>query len=881
MKIRDIFAAVEEFAPSYRVNTFWFWNDELHESELLAKLDEFNACGISELVIHPIHGMTVDYLSSEYLAKMRFTLENCRNKNIKVWLYDEFGWPSGNVGGKLLAEYPEYRGYHLYFEKQANGKVLAEPRLTERILDNTTGGPWCNAESGYLDTLSQAAVLKFIEMTHQTLYDAIGEDLWQDTVLGFFTDEVAAVLESVGRHGVWDCESLPWSPELPQVFMKMFGFSIVEHYSELAEVQTPSQIELRKKYWMAITKMHVENFYHAVRVWCNHHRVGFTGHMGDDFAIQQARFSTNIYQTLNEFTIPGWDYLGNKEPVNDTFAFQMTTINSAAKWQGKSRIFCEIFGVSPQNTTWIEMIKKVRLFGMYNINKLYLMGAHQSFKGLRKQLYWPPFFDGSTLFEKISEAKIQMEKALAFAAILNPVKRYAILYPQDQLEQVSIFDNAPWDELTNKKLQKSILLIQQNLENCDFVFREKLDATICQQYEQVFAFSDFFWYGETLEKIKELSLCQISTDELGNFLTDKRKLVDDYLIIDNSDKNIRLFANIFDDGLLLAIHNAKQELTELNLEVLKGFNLAKVDIDNNEFTSLGNKILLGRESTIYLALTREKLVANEQKTSQIELKSIRILPPYQNFAILKDVQFCHENKLLTGRSNHISIANHLLPVEFFGSESAIFSGVLEIVDEIEPVNIIFEREYIKFLSVDGVNISLTEAESVNVWDKSCAVVQVELSLGRHEVTGKMVYPKFESSMHNDGFFANSPLPTLDIAFEGNFAVDRLGNLKNFDFQNLSLPLNLAEVGFPVSRNPVTLLVEFELQEPTETLTIELFENCLGSVLIGDKEFFINDSLFVIPCEFKSGTNQIELKIYPSNGQLFGDNHAPWGIIKIR
>ncbi|WP_126582631.1 hypothetical protein [Tengunoibacter tsumagoiensis] len=29
-------------------------------------------------------------------------------RDMKVWLYDEFNWPSGAVGGQLLAAYPQY-----------------------------------------------------------------------------------------------------------------------------------------------------------------------------------------------------------------------------------------------------------------------------------------------------------------------------------------------------------------------------------------------------------------------------------------------------------------------------------------------------------------------------------------------------------------------------------------------------------------------------------------------------------------------------------------------------------------------------------------------------------------------------------------------------
>ncbi|GAB4328269.1 MAG: hypothetical protein Kow0069_35370 [Promethearchaeota archaeon] len=89
----------------FRPFPFWFLNDDLDGGELVRSLEEFARDGrYGGVVVHPRTGMEVEYLSDEFFDRMRLVVETCAKLGLFVYLYDEYNWPSGVVGGRLLRE---------------------------------------------------------------------------------------------------------------------------------------------------------------------------------------------------------------------------------------------------------------------------------------------------------------------------------------------------------------------------------------------------------------------------------------------------------------------------------------------------------------------------------------------------------------------------------------------------------------------------------------------------------------------------------------------------------------------------------------------------------------------------------------------------------
>lgn len=86
---------------------FWFWNGEQNESEIVHQLDEIADSGCRGYALHSRKGNRIPYLSDRWLDLMKFACEESRKRDLKVWIYDEDGFPSGNAGRRVQKERPD------------------------------------------------------------------------------------------------------------------------------------------------------------------------------------------------------------------------------------------------------------------------------------------------------------------------------------------------------------------------------------------------------------------------------------------------------------------------------------------------------------------------------------------------------------------------------------------------------------------------------------------------------------------------------------------------------------------------------------------------------------------------------------------------------
>ena len=93
-------APVDEYRPV----VFWSINSALEEDELRRQIGEMKAFGLGGFVYHARAGLETEYLSEEWFRLVGVCLDEARRQGLRVWMYDEYGWPSGFAGGRLLRE---------------------------------------------------------------------------------------------------------------------------------------------------------------------------------------------------------------------------------------------------------------------------------------------------------------------------------------------------------------------------------------------------------------------------------------------------------------------------------------------------------------------------------------------------------------------------------------------------------------------------------------------------------------------------------------------------------------------------------------------------------------------------------------------------------
>ena len=117
---------------------FWSINSKLEKSEIIRQIREMKSYGLGGFVFHARTGLQTKYLSKEWFDMVETAVDEAKNNDMTVWLYDENGWPSGFAGGKLLEkesnlaafltfeilDYYDENAYAVYEYSEQNGARL-------------------------------------------------------------------------------------------------------------------------------------------------------------------------------------------------------------------------------------------------------------------------------------------------------------------------------------------------------------------------------------------------------------------------------------------------------------------------------------------------------------------------------------------------------------------------------------------------------------------------------------------------------------------------------------------------------------------------------------------------------------------------------------
>jgi hypothetical protein len=178
----------------------WFWNNKPTKEGLTEIMENCkNKDKYAGFGILAFDKCGLEYLGEEYLDLYGHVLKEAKKLNLKICLYDEWWFPSGYAGGILKKKHPEalakrldleefsFDGKSIKVKLPTDGKIMAvvalkdtvridlapfvEDGVLEYTADDNGFKALCfilrNADWDHVDFLSQDAVAKFIECTHE------------------------------------------------------------------------------------------------------------------------------------------------------------------------------------------------------------------------------------------------------------------------------------------------------------------------------------------------------------------------------------------------------------------------------------------------------------------------------------------------------------------------------------------------------------------------------------------------------------------------------------------------------------------------------------------------------------------------------------------
>ena len=246
----------------------------MDEQGLVDQVEWMNENGVGGFFMHARGGLKTEYLGEKWFSCIKACSEKAEELGMESYAYDENGWPSGFVGGKLLDDIENHDKYLTYNIGAYDEKALVSYDMTGAGLRRVTQ-PCENCLNVYqhyaastADILNPEVVDKFIAMTHE-------EYKKRDTysLKGFFTDEP--------QYYRWGTS---YTKMLVPYFEKEYGEDILDGLG-LLFVEKEGYRAFRYKYWKAMQALMLENFGKKIYDWCDERGYKLTGHYVEESSL--------------------------------------------------------------------------------------------------------------------------------------------------------------------------------------------------------------------------------------------------------------------------------------------------------------------------------------------------------------------------------------------------------------------------------------------------------------------------------------------------------------------------------------------------------------------------------------------------------------------
>lgn len=454
---------------------FWSWNNRLEKNRLLEQIREMKSAGCGGFIIHARTGLTTEYLSEEWFSLVEACLDEAKSLKMNAWIYDENGWPSGFVGGKLLEEEENLATYLVKEEKEffdetafavfgKSERGMRRLRKGEKSGDGVYHTVYMRRSPANTDILNPEVVEKFLAATHEEYYRRF-KDRFGKELVGFFTDEP--------QYFRW---GTPFAGAVAQLWKKEYGEDVADGIINLF-YDDESTYLFRVRYYTAMNKLYTENYYKRLYDWCEEHGCKLTGH-----SVEETRLYTQMWGCAGcspsyEYEhIPGIDNLA-RDGVAKLSARQ---VGSVAGQLGKKQVLTETFGCSGYGVSPKELKAIAEKQYVHGVNLLCHHLYAYSLAGQGKtdhppcfskhMTWWKEFPDFNLYFTRLGWLLANSETCVN-CTVVNPLSSVYLKY--DRFREEPSFE-------TDKELER----LQAELNSYGILY-DVTDECILRKYGSV------------------------------------------------------------------------------------------------------------------------------------------------------------------------------------------------------------------------------------------------------------------------------------------------------------------------------------------------------------------------------------------------------------
>ena len=388
------------------------------ETEIVRKLDNLQNAGVDSFLFYPTAGMRLEYLGEEFWHVAETFAREAERRGMKMWLYDEYNWPSGSCRGRVPAEDERFR--------------LTEFTLTR---DATGAFVWGKAYGprGWVNLLEPQAVQRFIELTHLEYERRLKRWIQNGTIVGIFTDEPGHPTEVKLPVGV--IAHARRYEGLEEDYAAATGRDFRRDIEAWAAGERTNGV------WSAYAKVYGQRFrasyYDQIRAVTDRLGIKFCGHLiFDDDPALAVGYNGDPLKVLSGESLPGIDEVLSEDRPEKIPFFLYALADYVTRTGGKGGM-CEHFACGPADMPLDRLRRMLALSAFHGITRYFTVMSVMDASWLDKMRSgfsvtvgeFQPWF-------KAFPAIVREADRLSALAAKRPVYDVAVRMPQTLLARI-------------------------------------------------------------------------------------------------------------------------------------------------------------------------------------------------------------------------------------------------------------------------------------------------------------------------------------------------------------------------------------------------------------------------------------------------------------
>lgn len=369
--------------PEYGPEPYYGLNGAVNKTVIQRDLDRMKTLGYQAVTVQAGYDMPFAYLSPEYFTFFRTFVEEAKKRNMRVWIVDDAGYPSGFAGGKFTELKPELRMQALVVAQKIpaamgepvnvtvgtatvavtainadDGATVTIPVTNSTIAWTALAGHWTvmvvehqfktsptrsdtnpkrvkDGTQSLEDYLDPTATMQYLAFTHEQYKKAVGDEFGK-TIMGFRGDEPD-----------YSISGLPWTPKFFERFTQVKGYDIRPFVAAFLQPRntklTDTQTRAKADYYDVFSEMFRDGFFKPQGDWCAANHLEYQVHLNhEEMEMDLTRSEGEFLRDMQYVQVPGIDTIWH-QIWKDTISDFPRLAASASHVYGHPRAFTESF----------------------------------------------------------------------------------------------------------------------------------------------------------------------------------------------------------------------------------------------------------------------------------------------------------------------------------------------------------------------------------------------------------------------------------------------------------------------------------------------------------------------------------------------------------